>query len=282
MLPLVSCICPTYNRHERHENAYRYFANQRYPNKELLILDDSKTLSPFFVRLRDPRVRYWHSKERRSIGRKRNNLISRARGCIIMHQDDDDRYGPNYLVSMTRRLRGSDLVKLSVFNIINERNKSRWRWDTRTSGGPQSLISSKYSGLCISIPFGWANTDVATWGFGFSYVYLKSLWDKVKFPDISLREDYEFIKRAREGGAKLKQVSDCYDQVWHSVHGESTSTTFPQVRLDGPTPIPIVNILTGSALGMALGTIVGGPIGAVAGGGLGTALTGLFVRRHIS
>ena len=43
-VPLVSCICPTYNRPPRHqhllEEAIASFLRQDYPNKELIVLND--------------------------------------------------------------------------------------------------------------------------------------------------------------------------------------------------------------------------------------------------
>lgn len=40
-LPLVSCIMPTYNRRAFVPQAIYYFLRQDYPNKELIIVDDS-------------------------------------------------------------------------------------------------------------------------------------------------------------------------------------------------------------------------------------------------
>src|SRR5271154_3261292 len=122
MPPTVSCICPTFGRPERHQQAYHCFSGLSYPRKELLVLDDSRHPSPFFLALRDPRVRYWHSSSRKSIGRKRNELVSFAQGDVIQHQDDDDYYAPEYTRAMVDNLHDADLVKLSVFNIIHERD----------------------------------------------------------------------------------------------------------------------------------------------------------------
>jgi hypothetical protein len=57
--PLVSHIVPTYERPERHPALYACFCDSRWPNKELLVADDSRTPSSFFGGLEDPRVRYW-------------------------------------------------------------------------------------------------------------------------------------------------------------------------------------------------------------------------------
>jgi len=279
--PLVSHIVPTYKRPDRHESLYACFCESAWPNKELLIADELGEPSPFFLRLRDRRVRYWHSGKRTTIGDKRNFLVHKARGQIVQHQDDDDHYAQGYTHAMVARLSDCDLVKLSVFNILHERDGSKWRWDTRSSGGGQALFSSKFKGLCISVPFGLAVTDVTLWGFGFSYVYRRELALRVPFPGINRREDYEFVRQARAAGARCKQVADCADLVWHHVHDMSTSACFPQVRLDGPTPIPLTNILAGSALGGIFGVAIGGPLGAVAGAGVATMCSAGIVRHAL-
>ena len=280
MLPLVSVIMPTYGRPERHSSAYACFANSRYPHKELLIFDDSPEVSQFFTRLSDPSVTYLYSRERISIGAKRNALIRRACGEVIAHQDDDDIYSPEWLYTMVRHLWEADFAKLSVFNIVDERDGSKWRWDTRSSGGAQKLLGSKLS-LCLAVPFGLARTDVTQWGFGFSYVYRRRLFDVgCRFPDINRREDYEFVRRIRETPARLKQIPDCADLVWHSVHDRSTSTSFPQVRLDGPTPIPVVNMAASAVIGAVAGSVFGGPVGAAIGAGGASILSRLLVRRE--
>lgn len=60
-MPLVSVLSPTSSeRHWAHPNLYRCFQQQDYPNKELLVLDTGERPSPFFDRITDPRVRYFH------------------------------------------------------------------------------------------------------------------------------------------------------------------------------------------------------------------------------
>ena len=59
--PLVSVLVPTSSaRHWAHENLYRCFDAQTWPNKELIILDTGAEPSPVFGCLSDARVRYTH------------------------------------------------------------------------------------------------------------------------------------------------------------------------------------------------------------------------------
>ena len=91
-LPLVSCVCSTYNRppHYQHllEEAIASFLLQDYPNKELIVLNDC-----FGQELicEEPGVRVVNVAERfPSIGDKQNAAVGLARGELIAPWDDDD------------------------------------------------------------------------------------------------------------------------------------------------------------------------------------------------
>ena len=193
---------------EYHPSIYTTFNELRYPNKELLVHDDSPVVSLFFSKLNDPRVWYQHSQNRLSIGHKRNELIKLSCGEIIQHLDDDDWYAPEYTEKMLNHLWDADLVKLTVFNIFDENNRLKYLWDTRSKG--LNLIS-----IFTRLP--------TKWGYGFSYMYRRNLCNTIKFPDINLGEDCEFIKRARSVNARLKGIEDCPNLVLHTVHKKNTS-----------------------------------------------------------
>jgi glycosyltransferase involved in cell wall biosynthesis len=91
-LPLVSCICPTYNRPPRYqhllEEAIASFLRQDYPNKELIILNDCPGQE---LICGEPGVRVVNLAERYpSIGDKQNAAVGLARGELIAPWDDDD------------------------------------------------------------------------------------------------------------------------------------------------------------------------------------------------
>jgi len=89
--PLVSCIMPTYNRRAFVPHAIRFFLEQDYDNKELLIVDDGtdsiKDLVPGH-----PQIRYINFSKTMTLGEKRNFCVKEGRGDLIMHWDDDDWY----------------------------------------------------------------------------------------------------------------------------------------------------------------------------------------------
>lgn len=118
--PKVTAIMPTYQRPEYVTHAVALFQQQRYNNKELLILDDSpKAMN---VKAFGPNVRYvWYS-ERASMAQKHNDALKMAQGDLLMHWDDDDWSSP---LRMTRQVEPTllwdfDVVGLKVnFVLVN-------------------------------------------------------------------------------------------------------------------------------------------------------------------
>ena len=196
----ISVICPTLNRHDHHEALYKTFANQDYAAKDLWVIDDSPTTSPFFMKLgsSDPRVHYQRSPSRTSIGHTRNLLIQLCSGSVIAHFDDDDFYEPHYLSAMLGRMQhaDADFVKLSVWNERNEKDGGRWQYD------------------------GHRKAQHDLWGWGFSYMYRRYVATRVSFPAISHAEDYAFVQSLWATGMKTELVRDgaSWVQKRYSVH----------------------------------------------------------------
>src|SRR5262249_11261252 len=112
---MVSVITPTGNRQEFLQQALGHFRSQDYPHIEWLILDDSATIDEIFVDLPDQNIHYQHyDGPHLTIGEKRNRLVEKARGEIIVHFDDDDFYAPDYVSAMVGALleHNADLVNL--------------------------------------------------------------------------------------------------------------------------------------------------------------------------
>jgi glycosyltransferase involved in cell wall biosynthesis len=91
-LPLVSCICPTYNRPPSHqfliEEAIESFLRQDYPNKELIVLNDC----PGQELVCDaPGVRVCNVDTRfPTLGDKCNYAVAMSEGDLVAPWDDDD------------------------------------------------------------------------------------------------------------------------------------------------------------------------------------------------
>jgi glycosyltransferase involved in cell wall biosynthesis len=109
-LPLVSCICPTYNRPPRYqhllEEAIASFLRQDYPNKELIVLNDCPGQE---LICDEPGVRVVNVPRRfPSIGDKQNAAVGLARGELIAPWDDDDINLPWRLSLSVERLGDGD------------------------------------------------------------------------------------------------------------------------------------------------------------------------------
>jgi hypothetical protein len=92
--PAVSCLMPTYNRRPFVARAIRYFRQQDYPDKELVVIDDGEDRVEDLVPTDDPSIRYLRLDQRATIGRKRQIACEAADGDVMVQWDDDDWYGP--------------------------------------------------------------------------------------------------------------------------------------------------------------------------------------------
>lgn len=101
MLPLVTCIVPTYNRHDLLKKSLNMFKQQTYPKLEMIVVDDSE--QPCSLNLPN-NVRYVRLNARRSIGYKRNLAIQYAQGELVAFWDDDDYHGPKRIENQVRQM----------------------------------------------------------------------------------------------------------------------------------------------------------------------------------
>lgn len=92
--PSVSCLMPTYNRRPFVARAIRFYQQQDYPDRELLILDDGEDRVEDLVPPDDPSIRYLRLDHRATIGTKRQIACEHADGEVLMQWDDDDWFGP--------------------------------------------------------------------------------------------------------------------------------------------------------------------------------------------
>ena len=111
--PFVSVLCPTYERQRLLPVLIQQYIDQDYPaeRRELLILDDSATRSRDFDSKNrfqkcsnDKSIRYEHVTSKMPIGQKRNWLLNKARGDIIVWMDDDDVYTKDRISKSVRVL----------------------------------------------------------------------------------------------------------------------------------------------------------------------------------
>jgi hypothetical protein len=245
--PLIACTTPTLNRPETHESLYQTFVNQDWPNKILLVLDESATPSPFFSRCMDARVQYVHAPSSRGdvtrIGSARNRLCQMARkvgASFVAHMDDDDTYARGYLTRMRERLGSASLVKLAIFRLLvdgGESSGTLWQWDVRSMGGTHYALQGSRTPESVDVP---ADDDpvyaeAMRFGYGFSYFFRLDVALRFPFPAEGT-EDYPWVRTLRENGHRVVEVDDFADGCLHVVHDGSNSMLWPQFYLGKHAP----------------------------------------------
>jgi len=227
----LSVITPTFGREKFLPGLYRCFAAQTHDDRELLVFDDSPSPSPFFSSLGDARVRYQHAPDRLTIGEKRNRLIEQAQGDLIAFFDDDDFYAPDYLHVMAGSLGDADLIKLAGWFALSVPDDALFFWDTsvnhplhyKVGDGPPSFVTSGQ----FKPDFVGKNID----GYGFSYVFRRSVFGAARFPAKNFAEDVAFLNDLRAQGKRVVHAQDTAGLVVHVLHNRNTSVIYPQYRL---------------------------------------------------
>ena len=232
MSPMVSVITPTRNRDRFLKNALTYFRRQDYPNIEWLILDDSPQAAECRDELTDENIFYQHIDRKISVGEKRNLLVERARGEIIVQFDDDDYYAPNYVSTMVSALndRGADLINLRGWFMYDVRSEFFGYWDLMRKEGLHYRCDHEGVALTMFSPENNLDFENNHLGFGFSYAFKRNVWEAVKFPTIDWNEDGEFSLEVRSK-FKVDGIHDTQGICLHFLHDNSTSCCFPQHHL---------------------------------------------------
>lgn len=171
-LPIVSCIMPTADRQEFIPRALKYFLDQDYPFKELIIIDDGKTpILPLLPNLYS--VRYFYLNTSHVIGAKRNIACGKAAGSIIIHWDDDDWYAPNWISYQVNTLLNSEADICGLSHVQFYSRKENRLYFTK------NINAKKH------------------WLAGATLAYQKKFWNKHPFKNIQIGEDDFFIRSTK-------------------------------------------------------------------------------------
>jgi len=159
---------PTYNRHEFISQAIDQFLQQDYPNKELIIIDDSEVPMADLIP-QSPLIIYSYEDTRTDLGSKRNHACDKANGEIIVHLDDDDFYAPDWLKKQVSFLLKHDLdiTGLSTPVFYNKMERTVWQYIYPEKEKP--------------------------WVYGATLCYTKKIWEANRFPVLNCGEDNMFV-----------------------------------------------------------------------------------------
>jgi glycosyltransferase involved in cell wall biosynthesis len=231
--PLVSCIMPTADRRPYVAEAVAAFLAQDYPRRELIVLDEGHDPVADLMPA-DARVRYQRIPRGQSLGRTRNQACALARGELIVHWDDDDWHAYWRLSFQVQALleAGADLCGLERLWFYDPNGRRAWQY--RHPGG--------------SPP----------WVAGGSLCYRRSLWERVRFPDVSVGEDTRFVRaaagartlalprddfyvaRVHAGNTSPKHTSAPH---WHAVSAEPVEALIAQGRRPVDKAAPLVSCI---------------------------------------
>ncbi len=185
--PLVSCIMPTYQRRPFLPLALRWFLDQDYPNKELIIVDDGEDrVGDLAANL--PGVRYFSLPSRASIGTKRNLACEQARGEIIAHWDDDDWYAPDRLRYQVMPILKGEAEITGLENTFVMELPGGEFWTIRPELHRQMFVGDVHGG---------------------TLVYYKGLLAQgVRYPELNLAEDAWLLHLAVGRGKRLLRLGN--------------------------------------------------------------------------
>ncbi|SET61090.1 glycosyltransferase family 2 protein [Paenibacillus sp. NFR01] len=191
--PGVSIIVCT-NRPRFFANIIANYRTQQTGRKELIIIlnKDSMNLERYRMRVRAyPEITVYKVPERTSLGQCLNCGIAKARYPLIAKFDDDDYYSPYYLKEQLQALKrtGSDIVGKHACLVYLEASR---RLIIRSPGEQHKPVVFLSGGTVL---------------------FRKAVTKQVLFPDRSVGEDVNFLRRCRRKGYRAFATSP-YNYVY--------------------------------------------------------------------
>ena len=171
LLPFVSICTPTYNRRPFFPMAIECFNNYDYPKDrmEWIIVDDGSDSVEDLVK-DIPQVRYFREEHQMVLGRKRNYMHEKAKGDIIVYQDDDDYYPP-------------DRISHAVEKLMS---------DPKVMAGGSTVLFLYFKHIQQMYRFGPYSQNHATAG---TFAFKRELLKETKYDDFkALAEEKDFLK----------------------------------------------------------------------------------------
>lgn len=230
----VSFITPTADRPHFLHGLYSLVQKQNYPDWEWLIYDTSLHPQTFD----DPRVLYVHDDTIMSIGEKRNRLIQKTTGEVIIHFDDDDYYAPSYAPYIVKQLQGVDFFTMHSWFSYDMKAKQTYYWATDEITQTQFYINSLTGGRVREIDFGpnlekkkALLNEKGRLGYGFSYAYRKPVALACPFEDRDFGEDRHFYHEVQRANFTIGMDEDREGKAVHVIHEMNTSGEYPQYRI---------------------------------------------------
>jgi len=183
--PLVTCIMPTFNRRPFLPLSLRVFAEQDYPSKELIVIDDGTQPVGDLVG-GAAGVRYLRLAGRHSIGHKRNLACAQAAGDIILQWDDDDWYAPERITRQVEPILAGRAELTGIEGNLVMSMPSATFWALSPALHQRMFVGDVHGG---------------------TLAFAKKIWSAdAQYPDSSLAEDAAFLRLAQRKGGRLVRI----------------------------------------------------------------------------
>jgi glycosyltransferase involved in cell wall biosynthesis len=243
--PRVTIVTPTWNREAFLPAIHACVQRQNYENFEWLVHDDSELPSAELAHASWDKLRYIHSPERMTIGEKRNALLEQATGEIIVNFDDDDYYGPDYVSNRVAALIESE-KPLSISAGFFAYHLNTGHFGYYRPHHKKGIAFQFHRGGVEMVQLDKVNIPFIHLCYGWSYVFRRELWDRVRFADVSMFEDRAFVQKVMEFAPVHFYESRTVDAI-HAIHNLSSSNCFPQFiippfMMTANSPLPAQHI----------------------------------------
>jgi hypothetical protein len=208
------------SRQQHHENLWRCFNAQTWPDKELVVLETYEDAPSSFLAskaLTDKRLVHVAIPRKAgtvdfTVGLKRNMTLHLASGEFVVNFDDDDLYAPAYVQKIVGAMQARGLIGVTL---------SAW----------YNYYVGK--GVCtFSDPSGWgewvsdaAELDNILYGYGFSYSHKRQPSLQNPYPNVGFAEDAPFFLKLRDLFGKQRVVlwKDLEGLCVHIMHRANTA-----------------------------------------------------------
>ncbi len=181
-----SIITPT-NKVNSIQSILANYNNQILKNKELIIIinNDNIDINKFRIYIEGkPNIRIYKLPEIITLGECLNFGIEKSKYSWIARFDDDDYYGPGYL------LQAANILRSDKYKIVGKSTNYYYLEEFRELG-----ILKKYE------------NGLVDWISGGTICFNKEIFDIIKFRDLNYEEDYYFLKDAKENGINIYSTS---------------------------------------------------------------------------